>query len=85
MKRMSFLNKSACTLAATKLRKASICGGLDDLDTLSEKIIVSPEQCNTAADFFETANEKGGRYFSNIISTPIFSNREIEIILQHLN
>lgn len=85
MKRMSFLNRSSCTKAANKMRELAKQGGLEDLDTLSEKVVMTPYTCLIAADFFDTAKEKGGAYFCNIIKEPIFTIQEINVIIQHLD
>lgn len=76
-----FLNKSNCTKICAMLRSSE---GLENLDAISSKIAVSPEKCEMAADFFETAGEKGGNYFCNIINYPLFSNEETRVIFQHV-
>lgn len=70
MKRMSFLNRSSCTKAANKMRELAKQGGLEDLDTLSEKVVVTPYTCLIAADFFDTAKEKGARIFVTLLKSP---------------
>lgn len=84
MKAQSFVNKSECTKIAKKMRQFAKLGGLDDLNTCSDKIIVSAEQCELVADCFDSAREEGGKYFCNIINEPFFSRIEIEVILQHI-
>lgn len=67
---MSFLNRSPCTKAANKMRELAKQGGLEDLDTLSEKVVVTPYTCLIAADFFDTAKEKGARIFVTLLKSP---------------
>lgn len=67
---MSFLNRSSCTKAANKMRELAKQGGLEDLDTLSEKVVVTPYTCLIAADFFDTAKEKGARIFVTLLKSP---------------
>lgn len=67
---MSFLNRSSCTKAANKMRELAKQGGLEDPDTLSEKVVVTPYTCLIAADFFDTAKEKGARIFVTLLKSP---------------
>lgn len=70
MKRMSFLSRSSCAKAANKMRELAKQGGLEDLEALSEKVVVTPYTCLLAADFFDTAKEKGARIFVTLLKSP---------------
>lgn len=82
MKARNYMNTTACKRAAEILRVYD--EGLEDLSTLSGKIIVSSEKVENAVDQFEYYAEKGGEYFSNIINTPHFTMKERDVILSYL-
>lgn len=69
MKRMSFLSRSSCAKAANKMRELAKQGGLEDLEALSEKVVVTPYTCLLAADFFDTAKEKGASIFVTLLKS----------------
>ncbi len=80
-----FFNKAYCTIAANRLRYYAKFNGLEDLDGINpNEIVVSKSDCEMAADLFESAREKGGEFYCNIIKYPLFTYREIEVILQYL-
>ena len=66
---MSFLSRSSCTKAANKMRELAKQGGLEDLEALSEKVVVTPYTCLLAADFFDTAKEKRARIFVTLLKS----------------
>jgi hypothetical protein len=89
MNQISVVSESICLIAAKKLREWAELGGFETYlgtgenpedDYRFEDFTLSPEQCEHAADQFETYS-KTGDYFANIISYPHFSAKEIEAIL----
>lgn len=82
MKARNYMNAAACKKAAETLRVYN--EGLEDLSTLNDKIVVSANKVENAVDQFEYYADQGGGYFSNIINTPHFTMKEIEVILSYL-
>lgn len=82
MKEAAFVNPILCKKAIETLR-VYLDEGLEDMNTLSRKIVVSPSKVQCAINQFDAYSDKGG-YYSNIISYPHFSQLEIEVIRQYL-
>lgn len=86
MKEGNFCNKHVCTQLKKKLKYWAEIDGFETYigEDKMEVYSLSPDKCINAAHQFEIAHDKGGEYFSNIIKTPHFSNKEIEAILNIL-
>lgn len=56
--------------------------GLEDLETLSSKKVVSAEQVREAIEWFESYED--GEYLCNILKYPSFTAKEIKVIIGYL-
>lgn len=56
--------------------------GLEDLETLSSKKVVSPENVCLAIDMFR--EHPNGEYLCNILKDGFFTAKEQKVIAQHL-